>query len=206
MSTLVLENPPTVSRTWIDSRPSVDLPQYSTAGSTSVDFASGVFKAFHQRVTKLSSYELLTKMDKDREDDSLSLSKVQQSVTVDVSQGHPDLPRAEARLEYLANLDLSQSFEDLEQPSEDTIREAGVLLRKLAAFGIDRHLPDLGLDSDGSLVFSFHPERTGLIGSLSVFGDGTYSYCIEFKGKSVEAGEAVVGGPIADELKAYLTR
>jgi hypothetical protein len=206
MATLALEKPATVSRTWIDSQPARGVLGYLEAASASADFAAVVMKSFQERDIGLSIYDLLMRPDQDSLQETTSLPKVPQAVTVDASQDHPDLPRAEARLNYLASLDLSQSFEDLDEPSPDAIREAGVLLRKLAAFGRDRNLPDLGLDSDGSLVFSFHPERTGMVGSLSVFGDGTYSYCIEMKGASIDSGAAKISAPIADELKAFLTR
>jgi hypothetical protein len=206
MATLALEKPPTVSRTWIDVQPAKGLLGYLEAATASADFATEVLRAFHGTIVGLSSNPLSTFPDHSSAQEKTSLPKVPQAVTVDASQDHPDLPRAEARLSYLASLDLSKSFEDLEEPSLDTIREAGVLLRKLAAFGRDRNLPDLGLDSDGSLVFSFHPERTGMVGSLSVFGDGTYSYCIELNGTSVDSGAARVSAPFSDELKALLTR
>jgi hypothetical protein len=206
MATLALEKPASVSLTWIDAEPAKSLLGYFQAASASADFANDVMRSFQQKVIGLSIYDLLTSPDQNPAQEKTSLPKVPPAMTVDVSQDHPDMARAEARLQYLADLDLSQSFEDLEEPSKETIREAGVLLRKLAAFGRERNLPDLGLDSDGCLVFSFHPDRTGMLGSLSVFGDGTYSYCIEVNGKSVDSGAAVISSPISDELKAILTR
>ena len=62
------------------------------------------------------------------------------------------------------------------------------------------------MDSDGTIVFSFQPERCEVIGSLTVFGDGTYSYCIEKNGSSVESGAAMISEPIALELQNFFVR
>ncbi len=206
MATLEIEIPSTVSQTWIDTQTGSASQAYVAGLSSSVDFASETIRDLRQRIAELPAYHLVIDLGKGFAQGANSLQKVPRALTVDASLNHPDLPRAEARLEYLSGLDLSQSFETLEAPSETTLQEAGVLIRKLAAFDANRYLPDLGLDSDGFLVFSFHPERTGMVGSLSVFGDGTYSYCIEVEGKSVECGAAAIAEPISEDLKAFFTR
>jgi hypothetical protein len=125
-------------------------------------------------------------------------------MTVDCASEHPDFERAEQRLYALASIDADEGFGDLAKPSEAIVREAGAILRKLAALGTGPFLPDLGLDADGTIVLTFHPDRCAVIGSLSVFGDGTYSFYVEYGDQSTEHGEAPISEPIPLQLQEFL--
>jgi hypothetical protein len=179
---------------------------YRNAATSSKDVGTHMIKNFQTKAIALSRYQILVNLQNEFVGKYQTCTKVPQTMTVDGSLGHPDLARAETRLEYLANLNLTDSFEDLSPLTSDVIREAGLLLRKFASLGRECFLPDLGLDSDGTIVFSFHPDRSDLVGSLSVYGDGTYSYCIELDGKSVRSGAAPIQGPIARDLQSLLVR
>ena len=207
MTALTLEKATSVSPSWF-VRESGTLPFGGgrTSSSASRDFGTVKISQFRQKTVVLTGYQILVNLHKEFAESFQSRAKASQTMTVDASLDHPDLERAESRLEFLARLDLADSFESLSAPSADVFRDAGVLLRKLASAALDSFLPDLGLDSDGTIVFSFHPDRCGVIGSMSIFGDGTYSYCIEKEGISVECGSAPISSPIARDLQDFLER
>ena len=121
-------------------------------------------------------------------------------VTLDISQMHPELGRAERRLLEISKLDVTQGLGHRISPTRATIAEAGVVLRKFAALGSSISLPDIGLDSDGMVVLSFHPSRGAVVGSLAVYGDGTYSYSLENGPRTAESGEAQVSASLPDDL------
>lgn len=203
---LAPEHPQTATSGWLNHYQGYASPDYEFGPSSSNDFGTIKTNQLRHKIVELSGYRILMSLTETVVERHQTRPKVAPTMTIDLATDHPDLERAESRLLYLADLDLTESFEDLSTPSEEVIREAGALLRKFAAIGPECGLPDLGMDSDGTIVFSFHPERCGVIGSLSVFGDGTYSYCIEKDGSSVENGAARISGPIAAELQNFLVR
>lgn len=207
MTAQTLERATSVSPSWSIREAGALTFGGSRAGSSaSLDFGTVKISQFRQKTVELTGYQILVNLHKEFAESFQSRAKASQTMTVDASLDHPDLERAESRLEFLAQLDLAESFENLSVPSADVFRDAGVLLRKLASAAHDGFLPDLGLDSDGTIVFSFHPDRCGVVGSMSIFGDGTYSYCIEREGISVECGSAPISSPIARDLQGFLVR
>ncbi len=116
-----------------------------------------------------------------------------------------DLPRAEQRLRELAEMPIKDGASETTFASLEVVREAGAIIRKLASLLPDTPLPLLGLDTDGTIVMTFDPSRSGAVGSLSVFGDGTYAFYIERDERSCGDGEAKVSRPIPAELQELLT-
>ena len=125
-------------------------------------------------------------------------------LTTDVSISHADMSRAEKRLEALVHVSQVER-QAIQQPlSNATVKEAGILLRKIAAANLQRNLPSIGLDTDGVLVFSFDMHRNSIEGSMSVFGDGTYSYYLEQNGGSISNSETKITSQLPAELLDFL--
>jgi hypothetical protein len=207
MTSLALERSASGSSSWSSREVRLgSFGGYKAGLSSSDDFGTKKIRQFRRKAIELTGYQILVNLRKDFAESFQTNPKAAQTVTVDASLNHPDLERAEKRLEFLAQLDLTESFEDLTPPSVDAFRDAGVLLRKFASVSRDCALPDLGMDSDGTIVLTYHPVRCGMVGSLSIFGDGTYSYCIEKEGFTVECGSTPISGPIAHDLHGFLVR
>jgi hypothetical protein len=126
-------------------------------------------------------------------------------ITVPHFPKNETLKKAESRLQFLANLDQSNAFEEFVSPSGITIREAGTLLRLIASLGSGVTFPDLGFDTDGTVVLTFAKQK-GPFGSLSIFGDGTYSYYLEKDGEAIECDAALIAQPLGLALKNFLLR
>jgi hypothetical protein len=157
--------------------------------------------------SKLTSFPLLTESSLSKKGStsaSQTFSPALPSVTTDAALHNRDLHRAEQRLQMLASMDMRDSFEAGNAPIPAAVRDAGILLRKFAALEAELILPDIGLDLDGTIVYSFHPDRNGLIGSLSVFGDGTYSFYLEKNGDFIESGAAKIAQPLDLNLQNLL--
>lgn len=207
MTALALEAWPASASSWPSQDAGTAIRSgYRAGSSSSFDFGTVKIAQFQRKSIELSGYQILVNLTSEFADMVSSVARASRTMTVDASLDHPDLERAERRLEYIANLDLSDSFEELEAVPIGALRDAGALLRKLAAVSLGRALPDIGLDGDGTVVFSFHPDRCGIIGSLSIFGDGTYSYCIESEGVSIESGASHIAAPIDVSLQDFLSR
>lgn len=207
MTALALERSATGSSSWSSREVELgSLGGYRAGLTSSDDFGTRKISQFRRKAIELTGYQILVNLHKDFAESFQAYPKAAQTMTLDVSLNHPDLARAEQRLEFLIQLDLTEGFEDLTAPSVDAFRDAGVLLRKFASVGPDCALPDLGIDSDGTIVFTYQPARCGMVGSLSVFGDGAYSYCIEKEGVTAESGSASISGPIANDLLGLLVR
>lgn len=116
--------------------------------------------------------------------------------------GNRDLARAEKRLRDLSEMTKGLPQEQLH--SFETIREAGITIRKFSeALPVSR-LPLIGLDQDGTVVMTFTPDDHKAFGSLSVYGDGTFAYYIEGEGGIISDGDAKIDAPLPDALKELL--
>jgi len=176
-----------------------------TAGATaSDDFSTCLFARFREKSVELSLHDMLRTSVEAFWGNVPTLPQVRTTMKFARPADHPELSRAESRLSFLAELDVAKSFEEIEPLSAATLRESGALLRKLAALGPQCTLPTLGMDTDGTVVFSYLTSENRLVGSMSVFGDGTYSYCIERDGKSVQSGASLIAGPLDKNLMQLL--
>lgn len=113
-------------------------------------------------------------------------------------QSSPDLARAIDRLEYLCGLEDGWLGEDSCAASPETHKQAESLLRRLAVERPDRPLPVLGLDSDGTIVMTWAADQ--FAGSLTVYGDGTYSYFVRRGDKVAKSPEERISQPIKNDL------
>ncbi len=82
--------------------------------------------------------------------------------------------------------------------SREAISDAFALMKRFVNELPEAQLPGIGLDSDGHVVFSW--STNNLIGNLSVYGDGTYSYFVENSGKTAREDEAQVMSPFLPEF------
>jgi hypothetical protein len=80
----------------------------------------------------------------------------------------------------------------------ETVADAFSLLEKLDRQMFDCPIPMIGLDSDGYVVLTW--DTGNLIGSLSIFGDGTYAYYLETIDAHEKEGEALISMPISSKL------
>jgi hypothetical protein len=110
--------------------------------------------------------------------------------------------RSLGRLNYLRTLADGWLGEDSFGSTEFSGREAEALLRRLRNEAPTAPLPVLGLDTDGTIVMSW--SGNGLTGSLTVYGDGTYSYFVRRQGKVARAPEARIDEPIEERFKRLL--
>lgn len=113
-----------------------------------------------------------------------------------------EFARSLGRLNYLRTLADGWLGEDSHGASEATGREAEVLLRRLHEEAPAAPLPVLGLDADGTIVMSWSGD--GLTGSMTMHGDGTYSYFVRRHGVVASDAEAQVAHPIGPDLKRLL--
>lgn len=86
--------------------------------------------------------------------------------------------------------------------ADETIDDAFVLLKRLVTDLPDAPEPKIGLDSDGYIVLSWKKGR--LVGNLSVFGDGTFSYYLEKDTDVAKDNEANVASPLPRKLSNIL--
>ena len=115
---------------------------------------------------------------------------------------NPDLPRAIARLGYLRGFGDGWKGPGSAAVTVEAFIDAKSLLKRIAAVAQERPLPKIGLDSDGVVVMSWGgPE---LHGSLSVFGDGTYSYYLRGRGDPAKNGEIRISDPLPVDLLRVL--
>lgn len=114
----------------------------------------------------------------------------------------PDLKRSLGRLNYLRTLPDGWLGEDSVGSSEDVGIQAEQLLRRMRKEAPSAPLPVLGLDTDGTIVMSW--SAGGLTGSMTIYGDGTYSYFVRRGGEVARASEAGINEPIAETLRLLL--
>ena len=111
----------------------------------------------------------------------------------------PELKRSLGRLNYLRTLADGWLGEDSLAASEVTGKEAEDLLKRLRREAPAAPLPVLGLDTDGTIVMSWSED--GLTGSMTIYGDGTYSYFVRRNGEAARDTEAAINEPIAEALR-----
>ena len=121
---------------------------------------------------------------------------------VEQVRSNPDLSRAIDRLSFLRSLQDGWLGVDSLAASEETGKEAASLLRKLAIEIPDAPLPVIGLDTDGTIVMTW--TRDGLAGSLTIYGDGTYSYFVRRGEKVAKNPEARISKPLDRKLISLL--
>ena len=122
--------------------------------------------------------------------------------TANLGPANPDLPRAIARLGYLRGFGDGWKGPDSTAVTLEAFVDANSLLEKIAAEAQVRPLPKIGLDSDGVVVMSWG--GPDLHGSLSVFGDGTYSYFLRGRGDPAKNGEVRISDPLPADLRRVL--
>jgi hypothetical protein len=118
------------------------------------------------------------------------------------SAADPELKRSLGRLNYLRSLPDGWLGEDSLGASEATGIDADQLLRRIRQDAPSAPLPVLGLDTDGTIVMSW--SSGGLTGSMTVYGDGTYSYFVRRDGHVARDAEAAIKGPTAEALRLLL--
>lgn len=116
------------------------------------------------------------------------------------SQGElPPVPgTAVAEMEIVRSLAAGWEGPGSLPASEAATGDAYELLSKMASDFPEGAIPSIGLDSDGVIVMSWNDGD--LVGSLSVQGDGTYSYYIERDGHEPQGGEAKIAAPLPRKL------
>jgi hypothetical protein len=87
-----------------------------------------------------------------------------------------ELKRVAERIEYLETLEDGWRGEGSVKAKKSTARDARFLIDRIFSLALDRPLPKIGLDSDGAFIFSWN--SGGVVASLSIHDDGTYSYFI----------------------------
>lgn len=110
---------------------------------------------------------------------------------------------AQRRILALERLPERAFAEDRARPTRDTLDDAGGILEKIA-FGVpNQPLPMIDLDGDGVIVMTWH--GYGRAGSLTVHGDGTYSYYIKLGKEVAKRGDAKISAPLDDALVRVLS-
>ena len=87
-------------------------------------------------------------------------------------------------------------------PSESAIDDATSILSAMAmalAGVVDRVAPALGVDGTGEVVLSWSG-REGIFGSLSINGDGTFSFYVERHQQIAEGGDLPITGSLPGAL------
>jgi len=112
------------------------------------------------------------------------------------------LERSLGRLNYLRSLPDGWMGEDSCGASKDVGDQAEQLLRRIRREVPSAPLPVLGLDNDGTIVMSW--SRSDLVGSMTIYGDGTYSYFVRRNAASAKNIEAMMDQPLAKDLTELL--
>ncbi|MDB5658302.1 MAG: hypothetical protein JWS10_917 [Cypionkella sp.] len=86
--------------------------------------------------------------------------------------------------------------------TQDTEKDARTLLHKLAWANPAGFLPMVGMDSEGSIVLTWDNQK--IVGSLSVFGDGTFAYYIERGGEVRKDGATDLTLPLPEQFLSIL--
>lgn len=115
---------------------------------------------------------------------------------------NPDLPRAVARIAYLRSLEADWQGDGSSPASREALIDATSLLEKISLEIPETPLPSIGMESEGIIVMSWN--SAGLVGSLSVFGDGTYSYFVRAAGRTARDGAARISDPLAARFREIL--
>lgn len=110
---------------------------------------------------------------------------------------------AQRRIAAFGRLPQNAFVEDRIKPTRDTIADARGVLEKIALEAPDQPLPMIDLDGDGVIVMSWHDK--GRVGSLTVHGDGTYSYYVKRGTAVAKRGDAKVSSPLDGALARVLS-
>lgn len=113
-----------------------------------------------------------------------------------------ELKRSLGRLNYLRSLSDGWLGADSLGATNATGREAAELLKRLHHDAPSAPLPVLGLDTDGTIVMSWSQQE--LVGSMTIYGDGTYSYFVRRGRASAEDVEALIEEPLGENLRLLL--
>lgn len=105
---------------------------------------------------------------------------------------------AQARIRHLGTLGADWDGTDVAAPNPDAM----VLIAKLATAGASLR-PRIGLESDGTVGFSFFREGRA-IADMTIPGDSTYSYFAWDDGEPTSRNDARIGSPIPPDLLAIL--
>lgn len=111
------------------------------------------------------------------------------------------LPAAQdalARIRHLAELEARWDGTDVAAPNAAAIRDAAILITKLANAGAALR-PRIGLESDGSVGFTFFREGQP-IADMTIPGDDTYSYFAQADGPAASDDDAHLELPIPRDL------
>jgi hypothetical protein len=114
----------------------------------------------------------------------------------------PELTRSLGRLNYLRSLPDGWMGEDSCSASEDAGNQAEQLLRRIRREAPSAPLPVLGLDTDGTIVMSW--SRSDLVGSMTIYGDGTFSYFVRRNVASTKEINAMIDQPLGKDLTQLL--
>jgi|GEM_PF-3187383 len=106
--------------------------------------------------------------------------------------------QAHERISYLRSLENGWLGHGSAGASHNAWIEAVSLLERIGAVAPDQPLPTLGLASDGEIIFAWN--KNGLIGNLSIFGDGTYSFFAKKNGNVVSVDDAKIIDPLHEKL------
>jgi hypothetical protein len=113
-----------------------------------------------------------------------------------------ELKRSLGRLNYLRSLPDGWLGGDSCGASEDTGKQAEKLLRRIRREVPSAPLPVLGLDTDGTIVMSW--SRGDLVGSMTIYGDGTFSYFVRRNAASAKNINAMIDQPLGKDLTDLL--
>ena len=110
---------------------------------------------------------------------------------------------AQRRIMALDRLPRAAFAEDRIKPSRDTLVDAGGILEKIALSAPSQPLPMIDLDGEGVIVMTWY--GSGRSGSLTVHGDGTYSYYVKAGNQVAKRGDAKISSPLDDALVRVLS-
>jgi hypothetical protein len=113
-----------------------------------------------------------------------------------------DLKRSLGRLNYLRSLPDGWMGEDSCGASEEAGNQAEQLLRRIRREVPSAPLPVLGLDTDGTIIMSW--SRGDLVGSMTIYGDGTFSYFVRRDAASAKNISAMIDQPLGKDLTDLL--
>lgn len=107
-----------------------------------------------------------------------------------------------ARLKSLSAKQDGWAGEGTRGPSREAILDAETLIEKLVHSGVVA-APRIGLDDDGAFSFSWKAE--GLVGDLSIYGDGEYSFFVRRDGEAHSSDGAELAGQLDASLVEALS-
>lgn len=110
---------------------------------------------------------------------------------------------AQRRIMALDRLPSTAFPADRVKPARETLVDAGGILEKIALSAPRQRLPMIDLDGEGVIVMTWY--GSGRSGSLTVHGDGTYSYYIKAGKEIAKRGDAKISAPLDEALIRVLS-